>query len=216
MTVSVLLADGDPLLRPALGALLRTAPGLEVVAEVADGPAAVEAAVRLGPAVALLDLRLPLLDGLSTLDEIGRRAPAVRVAVLTTLGDEHDIARALAGGAAGFLLKDAATEELPYAVRALAAGDAYLSPRVTRHLLDHLPPPSARPARPPVRAGLLSPRERDILVLMAQGLSDAAIGRRLWLPEAAVRGRLARILAALGCTNRAEAALLAQRAGLVT
>ncbi|SDT42165.1 response regulator transcription factor [Actinoplanes derwentensis] len=211
----VVLADDDSLIRTAIDAILRPVDGIELVAQAADGRAAVELAVRHRPDVALLDIQMPVLDGLAALREIRLVAPAVRVVVLTTFGQDEYVAQALAAGAAGFLLKESAAEELAYAIRAAAAGNAYLSPKITRQVLDRLPAATARPDRDRAKADGLSGREREILILLAQGLSNAEIARQLFVSEGTVKTHVYRIFTKLGCENRVQAAMLAQRAGLL-
>ncbi|MDG4831552.1 response regulator transcription factor [Solwaraspora sp. WMMD1047] len=213
--IRVLLADDDRLIRTAIAAIMGASGGFELVAEAADGREAVDLTVRHRPDVALLDIRMPVLDGLGALREIRRVAPSVSVVVLTTFGEDEYVAQALAAGAAGFLLKESAAEELPQAIRAAASGAAFLSPKVTRQVLDRLPPPPA-PAQEELRmVATLSDREREVLVLVAQGLSNAEIGARLWVSEGTVKTHLYRVFAKLGCDNRVRAAMLAQRAGLL-
>ncbi|MBM2614990.1 response regulator transcription factor [Actinoplanes sp. LDG1-06] len=211
----VLLADDDSLIRTAIDAILRPAAGIELIAQVADGRAAVEAAVRHRPDVALLDIQMPVLDGLAALREIRTVAPAVRVVVLTTFGQDDYVAQALHAGAAGFLLKESAAEELEYAVRAAAAGNAYLSPKITRQVLDRLPPAPVRPSEELIKVGMLSDREREVLIRLAQGLSNAEIGRLLFVSEGTVKTHVYHVFAKLGVDNRVQAAMLAQRTGLL-
>jgi DNA-binding NarL/FixJ family response regulator len=211
----VLLADDDALIRTAIDAILRPVDGIELVAQAADGRSAVEMTVRHRPDVALLDIQMPVMDGLAALREIRRVAPSVRVVMLTTFGQDEFVAQALDGGAAGFLLKESATEELAYAIRAAAAGNAYLSPRITRQVLDRLPAATAPPDRDVALAEGLSGRERDVLILLAQGLSNAEIAQRLFVSEGTVKTHVYRVFTKLNCENRVQAAMLAQRAGLL-
>jgi DNA-binding NarL/FixJ family response regulator len=213
--IRVLLADDDRLVRAAIDAILRPAGDIELVAQAADGREAIDLAVRHRPDVALLDVRMPVLDGLAALREIRRLAPGVNSVVLTTFGEDEYVAQALSAGAAGFLLKDSAVDELPTAIRAAAAGEAFLSPKITRQVLDRLP--AAPVLSPEDLAGVaaLSPREREILVLLSRGLSNAEIGARLWVTEGTVKTHVYRVFTKLGCDNRVRAAMLAQRAGLL-
>ncbi|MFI7079383.1 response regulator transcription factor [Micromonospora sp. NPDC049903] len=217
MTVSlrVLLADDDSLIRTAIQTILHPAADIDLVAQVGDGRAAVEQAVRQRPDVALLDIQMPVLDGLAALREIRHLAPAVQVVMLTTFGQDEYVAQALAAGAAGFLLKESAAEELAYAIHAAATGNAYLSPKITRQVLDRLPAATVRPEEDLVKVGMLSSREREVLVLLAQGLSNAEISQRLFVSEGTVKTHVYRVFAKLGCDNRVQAAMLAQRAGLL-
>ncbi|GIJ46154.1 DNA-binding response regulator [Virgisporangium aliadipatigenens] len=210
--IRVLIADDDRLVRSAIGLILRPMPDIDVVAEAADGRQAVELTVRHRPDVALLDIRMPGLDGLGALREIRRLASATAVIVLTTFGEDAYVAEALGDGAAGFLLKDSAPDELPAAVRAVAAGDAFLSPAITRLVLARLPAP---PTVDGAAVAALSAREREVLVLLGQGLSNAEIGTRLFVSEGTVKTHMYRVFTKLGCESRVQAALLAQRAGLL-
>ncbi|GIE76356.1 DNA-binding response regulator [Actinoplanes philippinensis] len=214
-TLRVVLADDDSLIRTAIDAILRPVDGIDLIAQAADGRAAVDLAVRHRPDVALLDIQMPVMDGLAALREIRRLAPAVRVVVLTTFGQDEYVAQALTDGAAGFLLKESAAEELAYAIRAAAAGNAYLSPRITRQVLDRLPAPPVRPDRDLALVEGLSGREREVLVLLAQGLSNAEIGQQLYVSEGTVKTHVYRLFTKLNCDNRVQAAMLAQRAGLL-
>ncbi|GAB2602213.1 DNA-binding response regulator [Paractinoplanes abujensis] len=211
----VLLADDDSLIRTAIDAILRPATGIELIAQAADGRAAIDLTVRHRPDVALLDIQMPVLDGLAALREIRKLAPAVRVVVLTTFGQDDYVAQALAGGAAGFLLKESAAEELEYAIRAAAAGNAYLSPKITRQVLERLPAPAVRPTEELTRVGTLSEREREVLIRLAQGLSNAEIGKQLFVSEGTVKTHVYHVFAKLEVDNRVQAAMLAQRTGLL-
>jgi DNA-binding NarL/FixJ family response regulator len=211
----VVLADDDSLIRTAIDAILRPVDDIELVAQAADGRAAVEMTLRHRPDVALLDIQMPVMDGLAALREIRRAAPAVRVVVLTTFGEDAYVAQALSGGAAGFLLKESAAEELAYAIRAAAAGNAYLSPRITRQVLDRLPATAVRPGPDQTLVEGLSSREREVLILLAQGLSNAEIAQQLFVSEGTVKTHVYRVFTKLNCENRVQAAMLAQRSGLL-
>ncbi|MFI5933904.1 response regulator [Actinoplanes sp. NPDC051494] len=213
--IRVLIADDDRLVRGGIGLILTPLSDVEVIAEASNGREAVEAAVRHRPEVALLDIRMPVMDGLAALREIRRSAPATAVLMLTTFGEADYVSEALAEGAAGFLLKDSAVDELARAIRAAAAGEAFLTPAVTRQVLDRLPhavPPRANAAAE--RLATLSEREREVLLLLAQGLSNAAISAQLWITEATVKTYVSRLFTKLGCDNRVQAALLVHQAGL--
>lgn len=214
--IRVLIADDEPLIRAGIRMILTSADDIEVVAEAADGRAAVELARSHRVDVALLDIRMPVMDGLAALAELGRAVPGVRALVLTTFGERENVLRALRQGGAGFLLKDSAPGELIGAVRAAAAGDAYLSPAATRHVADSLAagPAEARGEEARRRVGVLSERELEVLALLGEGLSNADAGRRLHMSEATVKTYVSRILAKLECENRVQAALLARDAGL--
>ncbi|MBP0935266.1 response regulator transcription factor [Streptomyces goshikiensis] len=214
--VRVVIADDEPLIRAGIRMILTSAPDIEVVAEAANGREAVELARAHAPDVMLLDIQMPVMDGLTALGELGRAAPEVRALILTTFGEKENVLRALGQGGAGFLLKDSAPGELIGAVRAAAAGDAYLSPAATRHVVDQLASGQAagRGEAARRRVAELSERERGVLALLGEGLSNADAGRRLHMSEATVKTYVSRILAKLGCENRVQAALLARDAGL--
>ncbi|MGW0465011.1 response regulator transcription factor [Streptomyces sp. NPDC003027] len=214
--IRVVIADDEPLIRAGIRMILTSDAEIEVVAEAANGREAVEEARAHAADVVLLDIQMPVLDGLSALPELRRAAPAARVIVLTTFGERENVLRALEHGGAGFLLKDTAPAELIRAVRAAAAGDAYLSPAATRHVVDRLASgrEAARAEEARGRVAALSEREREVLALLGEGLSNAEAGKRLHMSEATVKTYVSRILAKLGCENRVQAALLARDAGL--
>ncbi|MFD3308976.1 response regulator [Streptomyces sp. NPDC058694] len=214
--IRVLVADDEPLIRAGIRMILTSAADIDVVAEAGDGREAVESARSTAVDVALLDIQMPVMDGLTALAELGRAAPDVRVLILTTFGERDNVLRALGHGGAGFLLKDSAPDELIHAVRAAAAGNAYLSPAATRHVVDALSSPGATARAEEARHRLdgLTARERDVLALLGEGLSNADAGRRLHMSEATVKTYVSRILTKLDCDNRVQAALLARDAGL--
>ncbi|MFF8899199.1 response regulator [Streptomyces lydicus] len=215
-TVTVLLADDETLLRAGVRAVLTAGPGIEVVAEAADGREAVDLALRHRPDVCLLDIRMPHLDGLGAAAELARVAPETAVVMLTTFSEDAYIADALSSGAAGFLLKSGDPRELIAGVRAVAEGGACLSPAVARRVLAHLGDGQlARGAAARARVAGLTGREREVLGLVGAGLSNAEIARRLFLVEGTVKGYVSAILAGLGVRNRVQAAILAYEAGLV-
>ncbi|QSY49974.1 MULTISPECIES: response regulator transcription factor [Streptomyces] len=214
--IRVIVADDEPLIRAGIKLILTSADDIEVVAEAANGREAVELARRHRADVALLDIRMPVMDGLTALGELGRAVPGTRALILTTFGERDNVLRALRQGGAGFLLKDSAPSELIGAVRAAAAGDAYLSPAATRHVVDSLAGGAAatRAEEARQRVAVLGDREREVLALLGEGLSNADAGRRLHMSEATVKTYVSRILAKLACDNRVQAALLARDAGL--
>ncbi|MEU1280745.1 response regulator transcription factor [Streptomyces sp. NPDC005805] len=215
--IRVLVADDEPLIRAGIRAILTSAEDISVVAEAGDGREAVRLGRGGGVDVALLDIQMPGMDGLTALAELGRVAPGVRVLILTTFGERENVLRALGQGSAGFLLKDSAPAELIQAVRAVAGGNAYLSPPATRHVVDSLSSPpgaTARAEEARQRLDGLTAREREVLALLGEGLSNADTGRQLHASEATVKTYVSRILAKLGCENRVQAALLARDAGL--
>ncbi|MEU0299068.1 response regulator transcription factor [Streptomyces sp. NPDC006175] len=214
--IRVLVADDEPLIRAGIRMILSSADDIDVVAEAADGREAVELARSQRVDVALMDIQMPVMDGLTALTELGRVAPQVRVLILTTFGERQNVLRALTGGSAGFLLKDSAPAELMRAVRAAAGGEAYLSPGATRHVVDSLASGGAGRRAEDARRRLekLTGRERDVLALLGEGLSNADAGQRIHMSEATVKAYVSRILAKLECENRVQAALLARDAGL--
>ena len=213
--IPVLLADDEAMIRAGVRAILAADPEIEVVAEAADGRAAVELVRAHRPRVALLDIRMPRLDGLAAGAQIRQLVPETAVVMLTTFGEDDYIARALGDGASGFLLKSGDPRELIAGVRAVADGGAYLSPRVARRVIDL---GGGRMARGPAARDLtsgLTEREREVLALVGAGLSNAEIGRRLFLVEGTVKGYLSTIFTRLGVRNRVQAAIVAYEAGLV-
>lgn len=213
--IPVLLADDEAMIRAGVRVILAADPEIEVVAEAADGRAAVELVRAHRPRVALLDIRMPKLDGLAAAVEIRRLVPETAVLMLTTFGEDDYIARALGDGASGFLLKAGDPRELLAGVRAAAEGGAYLSPRIARRVIEM---GGARMGRGPAardRTATLTDREREVLALVGAGLSNAEIGRRLFLVEGTVKSYLSTIFARLGVRNRVQAAIVAYDAGLV-
>jgi DNA-binding NarL/FixJ family response regulator len=211
----VLVADDDHLVRGGIRLILAPVTDVEIVAEAANGVEATELTVRHRPQVVLLDIRMPVMDGLTALRQIRAVSPAA-VIMLTTFGEARYVEEALAGGAVGFLLKDSAADELARAILAAAAGEAFLSPPITRQALAQLR--KLRPAAPgaaSARLAGLSERERQVLVLLAQGLSNTAISEKLWITESTVKTHVSHILLKLECDNRVQAALLVHQAGLL-
>jgi DNA-binding NarL/FixJ family response regulator len=214
--IRVLLADDEALIRAGIRLVLETADDLEIVAEAADGAEAVELVRRHRVDVALLDIRMPRLDGLAAAEQITQLVPHTKVVVLTTFGEDDYVARALRAGAAGFLLKDTPPDGLIQAVRVAAGGEAILSPKITRQLIDrYVGPEDTRSDAARHRLEVLTARERDVLILISDGLSNAEIAKGLLLSEGTAKAHVSRILMKLGCTNRVQAAILAHDAGLL-
>jgi DNA-binding NarL/FixJ family response regulator len=212
--VRVLVADDEPLIRAGIRAVLESTPDLEVVAEAEDGRQAVDRAISHRVDVALIDIRMPVQDGLTVVEQLRRQVPALRVVVLTSFGTEPNLLRALQHDVAGFLLKNCTPDELIRAVRAADRGDAYLSPEVTRMVVGMLTPDDARRRREAAeRLARLTSREADVLYPLAEGLSNMDIGTRLGMSEATVKTYVSRILAKLNCANRVQAALLVRDSG---
>ena len=209
----VMVVDDEALVRSGLRMILGSAAGIEVVAT-CDGVHAVEEARRHRPDVVLLDIRMPEVDGLTVLRELSRWSESPAVAMLTTFDADEFLADALQAGAAGFLLKDIEPEQLVQAVRALAGGGGVLSPAVTRTVIAGYVDGSARPTGE-ARVESMSTREREVLGLLALGLSNAEIGKRLYLSPATVKDYVSAVLAKLNVSNRVQAAVVAQEAGLL-
>lgn len=215
--IRVLVADDEPLIAAGIRTVLESTGDIAVVAQAADGRSAVDQALRHRIDVALIDIQMPVLDGLSALAELRRVRPAVRTVVLTAFGAEPNVLRALRHGAAGFVLKTSTPDGLISAVRAASRGDAYLSPETTRLVLNMLDPLDAEHrAAAATRLAALTRRETDVLGLVGKGLSNADIGRRLGMSEPTIKTYVSRILAKLGCANRVQAALLIREAGTAT
>ncbi|GAA3114752.1 response regulator transcription factor [Planomonospora alba] len=214
--IRVLLADDEAMIRAGVRAILTADPEIEVVAEAGDGREAVEQALAHRPGVVLLDVRMPRLDGLAAVAELRRAVPEAAVLMLTTFGEDEYIARALAEGAAGFLLKSGDPRELLAGIRAAAEGAAYLSPRVARRVISELAGGRlTRAAAAREQVAGLTPREREVLGLLGAGLSNAQIARRLHLVEGTVKAHVSAILTRLGARNRVQAAIRAYEAGLL-
>lgn len=216
--IRVLLADDEARVRAGVRAILTSGGEIDVVAEAGDGRAAVELALAHRPDVALLDIRMPRLDGLAAAEEIARTAPGTAVAMLTTFSEQAYVARALGGGATGFLLKSGDPYELIAGVRAVAGGAAFLSPKVARYVIDGLGGDDGRLGREAAaraRVAVLSPREREVLGHVGAGLSNPEIAARLHLVEGTVKAYVSAVLDRLGVRNRVQAAIVAYEAGLV-
>jgi DNA-binding NarL/FixJ family response regulator len=215
MTVSVLIADDQGLVRAGFRKLLESEGGLRVVAEAADGLEAVALARRLQPDVVLMDIRMPRLDGLEATRRLLDGPTRTRVVMLTTFDLDEYVFDALTAGASGFLLKDAPPEQLIAAIQVVAGGDALLAPSITRRLIEEFvrrPPPRSGPPR---RLGGLTGRELEVLRLLARGLSNAEIAAELVLGEATVKTHVGNLLTKLGLRDRVQAVVLAYESGLV-
>jgi DNA-binding NarL/FixJ family response regulator len=214
--IRVLLADDEAVVRAGIRTVLASDPQLRVVAEASNGRQAVELACLHTPDLAVVDIRMPVLDGLSATAELRARVPETGVLLLTTFGEDDYIARGLEHGANGFVLKASDPQHLLAGVRAVAAGGAYLSPEVAMRVITGLRHGrSARWSTARDRIEVLSPREREVLALIGEGLSNAQIAQRLHLVEGTVKGYVSTILDRLDVRNRVQAALIAYDAGLV-
>ncbi|MGY4645630.1 response regulator [Cellulomonas sp. URHB0016] len=205
MSIRVVLADDHPVVRSGLAGMLGVEPDIEVVGEAGDGEQAVALASTLRPALVLMDLRMPVLDGAAATARIVGTVPGVRVLVLTTYETDTDILRAVEAGATGYLLKDTPRDELVAGVRAAARGESALSPSVARRLVEQVRVPSER----------LTAREQQVLAGVARGLSNAAVGRELFITEATVKTHLLRAFAKLGVDDRTRAVTVAIERGIL-
>jgi DNA-binding NarL/FixJ family response regulator len=214
---TVLIADDQALVRVGLHKILDTEPDTDVVGEAGDGEDAVAAAARLRPDVILMDIRMPVLDGIEATRRIVRAQPGTRVLILTTFGLDTYVYDALRAGASGFMLKDAPPEEIVAAVRIVASGDALLAPAVTRAVIEEFAraPVPAEPAPPPPAVAELTPREQEVFALLARGLSNPEICERLVISEATAKTHVAHILQKLDVRDRVQAVIYAYERGLV-
>jgi DNA-binding NarL/FixJ family response regulator len=212
MSIRVLLVDDHALARTGFRMVLDTEPDIEVVGEAATGRQAIHSARRLEPDVVLMDVRMPELDGIAATRAI---AEATRVLILTTFDLDEYVYDALAAGASGFLLKDVGPDQLTEAIRVVAQGEALLAPTVTRRLIDELVRGGRRSLRPPAALGELTPRELEVLELVAQGLSNAEIAELLTVEETTIKTHVSRLLAKLGLRDRVQAVVLAYESGVV-
>jgi DNA-binding NarL/FixJ family response regulator len=211
----VLVADDQELVRAGFCVILE-ASGLVIAGEAADGAQAVALAASEKPDVVLMDVRMPVMDGLEATRQIAAAPGAPKVVILTTFDLDDYVYEALRAGASGFLLKDAPRADLIAAVRVAAAGDALLAPSVTRRLIEAFARRPATSAPPPSRLASLTPRERDILRLVARGYSNAEIAGELVVSEATVKTHVGHLLAKLGLRDRVQAVILAYETGSVT
>ncbi|MCX4825962.1 response regulator transcription factor [Streptomyces sp. NBC_01142] len=215
--IRVLLADDEEMIRHCVRLILRHADGIEVVGEAVNGAEAIRLAAEDRPDVVLLDIRMPVLDGLAAVEPLVALDPKPQVVMLTTFGEEENVTRALRAGATGFLLKDEGPQELISAVRAAAAGDAVLSPGVTGAVVRRMLSgggAAAGTAAPDSRVAGLTDREREVMVMLGEGLSNLEIGKRLGIGVGTVKTHVRSILEKTGCGSRVQAAVLAHQAGL--
>ena len=212
MSIRVVVVDDQEVVRAGIAALLAAQDDLEVVGEAADGAAALAEVARTDPDVVVMDIRMPVMDGLTATREL---AGGPRVLVLTTFDADENVYQALRAGASGFLLKGARPAELAEAVRVVARGDALLAPSVTRRLVEHVVSAGLAPLPEPAGGPELTRREREVLVLVARGLSNAEIADRLVLAEQTVKTHVSHVFAKLGVRDRAQAVVHAYETGLV-
>jgi DNA-binding NarL/FixJ family response regulator len=214
--IKVMIADDQGLIRVGLRKVLEIEPDTTVVGEAADGEQAVQLATRLQPDVVLMDIRMPLLDGIEATRRLVRTHPSIRVLMLTTFGLDNYVFESLRAGASGFMLKDAPPEDIAAAVRIVANGDALLAPSITRSVIEQFArQPAPPPPHPPVPVAALTPRERDVLDLLVAGLSNPQICDRLFISDATAKTHVARILQKLGVRDRVQVVIYAYETGLV-
>ena len=217
MSIKVLIADDQSLVRSGFRMVLESADDLEVVGEAANGHQAIDSARRLRPDVVLMDVRMPELNGIDATRRItGDDEIAARVLILTTFDLDEYIYDALSAGASGFLLKDVPAEQLIDGIRVVASGEALLAPSVTRRLIEDFSRARPSPAEAPPGLDELTPREREVLELVARGLSNAEIAAELVVGETTVKTHVARVLLKLGLRDRVQAVVLAYESGIVS
>jgi DNA-binding NarL/FixJ family response regulator len=214
VTIRVLIADDQALMRGGFRLILDAQDDLEVVGEAIDGRDAVEQYRRLRPDVVVMDVRMPAMDGIEATRRLTADDPPARVLILTTFDLDEYVFQALRAGASGFLLKDRPPEELVAAVRVVASGEALLAPSITRRLIEEFARRPETAAQPP-ELDDLTDREREVLVLMAHGLSNAEVAGRLFVAETTVKTHVGRVLQKLSLRDRAQAVVLAYESGLV-
>ncbi len=205
-TVRLLICDDHPVVRSGLRGMLDSQPDLEVVAEAADGDEAIELARRHYPDVVLMDLRMPKVDGVTATEQIRAENPTAKVLILTTYETDADIVRAVAVGALGFLLKDTPEESIFSAIRDVARGTSPLSPSIAARLVERMRGDNDN---------ILSPRELEILQLVAQGANNKGIANKLWISEATVKSHLNRVFDKLGAVDRTSAVTAALKRGIM-
>ena len=212
--IRVVLADDQPLVRAGLRRIIEADPELDVVGEAADGPQAVDQFLGTRPDVVLMDVRMPIFDGIEATRRLAEKGSSARVIVLTTFGLDEYVVAALRAGASAFVLKEAPPEQILAAIHQVEAGRAIIDPGVAQAVIDEL---GRRPARAELAAsvGELTPREREVLSLLARGLSNAEIATELIVGEGTVKTHVARVLSKLGVRDRLQAVVYAYEAGVV-
>jgi DNA-binding NarL/FixJ family response regulator len=213
VTIRVVIADDQALIRSGLRGIVETADDLAVVGEAATGASAVDEVLRLAPDVVLMDIRMPELDGIAATERLTAAGCASRVLILTTFDLDEYVYGALRAGASGFLLKDAPPADLHAAIRVVAAGDALLAPKVTRRLIAAFAAGAAPGTPRSPELDVLTDRERQVLGLVAEGLTNAEIGERLFIAPGTAKVHVARLLYKLGARDRVQLVIIAHRAG---
>ncbi len=214
--ITVVIADDQQMIRSGLRVILESEPDIKVVGEAGNGTEAIELVRQHTPVVALLDIRMPVLDGLQAARQVIELRPATKVLILTTFDADDYVYAALRAGASGFLLKDSPADQLITAVRCLAAGEALIDPAITRRLISRFALAARRPAGLPEELRPLTARELDVLRLVARGLSNVEIARELVVEENTVKTHVSRILMKLGLRDRVQAVVLAYESGFIT
>jgi DNA-binding NarL/FixJ family response regulator len=214
--ITVVIADDQRMVRSGFRVILEAEDDIKVLGEAGDGAAAVELVRQLSPAVALLDIRMPVLDGLQAARQVIELRPATRVLILTTFDADDYVYEALRAGASGFLVKDAPADQLVTAVRCLAAGDALIDPSITRRLITRFALAARRTGGLPPELDRLTARELDVLRLVARGLSNNEIARELVVEENTVKTHVSRILTKLNLRDRVQAVVVAYETGFIT
>ncbi|BAZ33116.1 LuxR family two component transcriptional regulator [Cylindrospermum sp. NIES-4074] len=208
--IKVLLVDDQSLIRQGLRALLELEPDLEIVGEAENGENAINLVAQLQPDVVLLDIRMPIMDGVAATQEIHKRFPSIKVLVLTTFDDDQYVTAALQNGAMGYLLKDTPSEELAVAIRAVHKGYTQLGPGIVRKLLTQFPSTAVTQSPPaPPSLAELTPREKEVLRLIATGASNREIAQELYISEGTVKNHVTNILNRLNLRDRTQAAIFA-------
>jgi len=216
MTIRVILADDQPLVRAGLRMLISQTPDMDVAGEAGTGTAAVQAAREIGADVVVMDIRMPGMDGIEATQLITAGGGDTRVLVLTTFDDDDYVYGALRAGASGFLVKDMALDDILAAIRVVAAGDAMISPGVTRRLIGQFAGRGVRPGRAPRELAGITDREREVLRLVGLGMSNAEIAAALYITVGTAKAHVARLLAKLAARDRVQLVITAYEAGLVS
>ncbi|WP_439679582.1 response regulator [Embleya sp. MST-111070] len=215
MTIRVVLVDDQPVVRAGLRMLITDIADIDVVGEAGTGADAVRLVDELGPDVVVMDIRMPVMDGIEATRIITAKSPASRVIVLTTFDEDENVYGALRAGAAGFLVKDMVLEDIIAAIRVVSAGDALIAPAVTRRLIRDFADRAPTPTRPRRRIEGITDREREVLILIARGLSNAEIAAELYITMATTKSHVARLLSKLTARDRIHLVITAYEANLV-